>query len=1798
MKRLLASMALFAATAYAGSAFAGTTITSAGWTPNTTTGVNEYQAFKLTLNTSNPLNTASVTASNSYVKSGSSCSGGTTFGSVTLSDTSGTPTSSITFTPTAAYTSGQQYTLCVIGGGSGIKDTKNGTMGTNASFTFTVRDYAPPYVSLYVPNVPVVSSTTPNIAITFDEGMNQSTVNTGSVTLLDVTDNIYVPLIGPTWSGNVATFRPAAPIPSLKTYQVALDGTQKDPAGNPIDCSGHVCSWSFTADNTPPTVTAYTPNSPYVTTNYPLVSATFSQLIDTATLTTSSFSLKKGGTSVGGSIGYDAGTNTATFNPSAALADGAYTAALTTAIKDTASPTPNPLAQAYTWSFTVDATPPAVAGVSPASGAAGASVSTPIVINFTEANGMLATSMNGSTVTVSDGVSNIPCTISYDAANKRLTLTPANLLAYNTTYTVTLSSDITDLAGNPLSGVSWSFTTQAVAPNVYTVYPPFMCSSVNPNVLIILDNSNSMDEDMNNNAIGSPHCSTPSDPNTCSKSILARLALSNIVNTYGNLMRVGIMSYKLPAISKYNLHNSFYFNSYDPRTYCPNPPAACNNYCVQEDPKSGSYTPSANESACNAACQAENPLFQANYRDAITTSAGTSGSNGTPINRAKRQTYCSLIYPKANKYTDPNNVTVYYGMPGTLYDTANDGRKYVYSSSYSSTEYPSQTDSYYICGNKTGATDATTGYSSCTGPYGFVPTDDDYALGFYDFGPRNYWYYTSQTWFANTSPGGGYLNVPLADNVAPANGQINSLLTVLGGNRTPPAFQNDETGYMSCTSTTNPNACSYIINAGLTPTAGTLQSATNYFNGSLVQGSTVASPIQYPCQKNFIIYVTDGSPSVTETGTAGSASTLMPTVISKIDGLRCPPSATSANCKVSYNGTPYDVETYVLGVGLGAADQANVDAMAVHGGTAVNGHAFYANNPTDLNNALISIFNSIIAQVSSGTAASILNNSQGSGSNLLQAVFYPTKTFDNDTKLNWIGEMQNLWYYIDPMLQNTSVREDTNQDNILNLTQDKIVQFYFDTTQNKTLVKRFSDNNGDGLADSSTPDDTVIPDQVQSLWKAGQLLWKRNVSTDPRSVYTTIGGGMLKFSPTPTDGFVTSSTAWDLMQIPAGTDPQRQAKATTLVNYMLGTDQPADTDGTLYRPRRVTMNNCGVTDSEGCTREWKLGDIVSSTPRLVSNLPLGTYDLRPSGGYGDASYAAFLKTANYKTRGMVFVGANDGMLHAFRLGTLQELNGKYTKAQITDYSGSTATSATRLGREEWAFIPRNALPYLKYYSDMSYDHIFYVDRTPTIVDASIGSAGCTGDYSTCQKVSDGSTWRTVLIGGMGYGGASRPSTGSCNSVVNGIPNCIESPLASAGLSSYFALDVTDPENPQYLWEFSGDATGTLGASTTGPAIVRVAKRDVNGNPDQTRNGKWYAVFASGPTGPIDTKAHQFLGQSDQELKIFVVDLATGNLVQTFSTGLQNAFAGSLTSGVIDTDRWDPTAKGYYSDDVVYIGYTQLDPVTGTWTKGGVLRLTTSDQDDPTSTDPAKKWTLSTLISGTGPVTTSITKLQDRGNNNLWLYFGTGRFYYKGDDPSTTVQQRLFGVKEPCYSTANRTMASPIPGGTLNHMDKSCTDQVAGTLVDQSGSVTTAPQATLPGSAGGWFITLDASDSSHLSERVITDPVATSSGAVFFTTFKPSSDACKFGGDSLIWALRYDTGAIPPSKAMQGKGLIQVSTGAFQEISLATAFKNTGNARLDGRRLASTISGVPPTSQGLSLVVNPKPVKKILHIREK
>ncbi|UFS69586.1 pilus assembly protein PilY [Geomonas sp. RF6] len=820
-----------------------------------------------------------------------------------------------------------------------------------------------------------------------------------------------------------------------------------------------------------------------------------------------------------------------------------------------------------------------------------------------------------------------------------------------------------------------------------------------------------------------------------------------------------------------------------------------------------------------------------------------------------------------------------------------------------------------------------------------------------------------------------------------------------------------------------------------------------------------------------------------------------------------------------------------------------------------------------------------------GSDATLLSTGDGNGALFLQPLFYTRKSFDKGkSSVSWIGELQSLWYYLDPMLGNSdgsanTIREDTGYsgsgEHLLDLKTDRVVEFSFNSDQNRSEAKLFSDNNGDGKIDVPQPSGFPLvkdPDEVQSIWRAGLELWKKTPAA--RKVYTqTDDRTLVDFSTLDTD----SSTNRTLLQA-AGKD-----EAGAIIDFVLGNEAPSG-----VRDRSVAMSAAESTE-----KVWKLGDIISSTPRVQAQSSLNSYQLPPPRGYRDLSYDSFINSPSYQNRGTVYVGANDGMLHAFRLGKLrlgpvpQDVSSAHPHDAEDPWpvTQKGALSGAGLGEEAWGFVPKNALPYLKYLKDPLYTHLYYVDGGITLSDVSIGKPElCTSsDYSHCLKdAKNGSNWRTVLIGGMGLGGGTRGPGDSCSDTATG--SCVKTPAEGVGFSSYFALDVTGQSSegttePKLLWEF---APPGLGYATSGAAIVKVSARDTRNFASRERNGKWFAVFGSGPTGPIDCDSCQFRGTSDQRLKIFVVDIgAHGPLVEGTSywvidTKIENAFAGSISGGAIDVDKADVGQGGYYQDDAVYIGYTRKGE-GGEWNKGGVLRLVT--KEDPS--DPSR-WVASTVIDGIGPVTGGVTKLQDRTRKNLWLYFGTGRYSYNQDDISGA--RALYGIKEPCYS---RDIILP------NRLDQACTlSRSVSELTDKTRESSDKLNLTQD---KGWYVELEEAnkpESGFGSERVLAMPSSSTAGAVFFTSFKPSTDRCFMGGKSYLWGLKYDTGAAlaGTAAAFNGKALTYLSTGTLAAFGV----KSFPDAL--GRR-SSAMIGKPG---GVKIVSNSglKPVRKILHMQER
>lgn len=275
-----------------------------------------------------------------------------------------------------------------------------------------------------------------------------------------------------------------------------------------------------------------------------------------------------------------------------------------------------------------------------------------------------------------------------------------------------------------------------------------------------------------------------------------------------------------------------------------------------------------------------------------------------------------------------------------------------------------------------------------------------------------------------------------------------------------------------------------------------------------------------------------------------------------------------------------------------------------------------------------------------------------------------------------------------------------------------------------------------------------------------------------------------------------------------------------------------------------------------------LGDIVDSSPSWVGP-PSSPYARTWADRlYANASapedsgqsYTNFESTEATRTN-VVYVGANDGLLHAFRAGAY-------------DASGNWNPSAANDGEELLAYMPDAVLESIHNtknkaldFSSPNYGHAFYVDATPG-----------TGDLYY------GGSWHTWLVGGLGYGG-----------------------------QDLYALDITHPSN------FSEANASSLVEGEWTPSTITCANTscgndmgDIGGTPVIRRfhNGDWGAVFGNG------------LNSKDGSAGIYVmlVDHTTGN-ISFYYLGVPSSYSGS--NGIVYATPAD--LDGDHIVDYVYAG---------------------------------------------------------------------------------------------------------------------------------------------------------------------------------------------------------------------------------------------------------------------------------------
>ncbi|MFH0736241.1 MAG: Ig-like domain-containing protein [bacterium] len=301
------------------------------------------------------------------------------------------------------------------------------------------------------------------ITATFSKTMDATTITTATFTLMQGTSFVSGTV---SYTGTTATFTPLNNLLPSTTYTATITTGAKDLAGNTI-ASNYV--WNFITGAsviiTPPTIILTDPfnNETGVALNQK-IATTFSKTMDVSTITTTTYILKHGATSVLGFVSYSGMIGA--FSPTAnLLPNTVYTVTITTGTKDLAG---NSIAANYEWNFTtgeaIVVTPPTVVSTNPVDFATNVALNQKISTTFSKT--MDAATITDVTYTLKFGTTSVSGFVTY--SGKTAIFTPTNNLLPNTIYTVTINTQAKDLSGIALTNnYVWSFTT--VFPNVLTL---------------------------------------------------------------------------------------------------------------------------------------------------------------------------------------------------------------------------------------------------------------------------------------------------------------------------------------------------------------------------------------------------------------------------------------------------------------------------------------------------------------------------------------------------------------------------------------------------------------------------------------------------------------------------------------------------------------------------------------------------------------------------------------------------------------------------------------------------------------------------------------------------------------------------------------------------------------------------------------------------------------------------------------------------------------------------------------------------------------------------------------------------------------------------------------------------------------------------------------------------------------------------------------------------------------------------------------------------------------------------------
>ena len=448
------------------------------------------------------------------------------------------------------------------------------------------------------------------------------------------------------------------------------------------------------------------------------------------------------------------------------------------------------------------------------------------------------------------------------------------------------------------------------------------------------------------------------------------------------------------------------------------------------------------------------------------------------------------------------------------------------------------------------------------------------------------------------------------------------------------------------------------------------------------------------------------------------------------------------------------------------------------------------------------------------------------------------------------------------------------------------------------------------------------------------------------------------------------------------------------------------------------------------------------------------------------------------------------------------------------------------GKELWAFIPPSVLPKLRAVADTSSanatDAIYGVDGSPVVKDIYYGGS-----------------WKTVLICGLGRGG-----------------------------NSYFALDITDTENPKHLFTFSNDPVAEivyhwddvgnrtrheygpgktidpsydyslLGEAWSTPKILRMRI----GTTD-----KWVAVFGAG----FNNNANSAYGSG-----VFVIDMedegkvlksialtdnndpdATANCANT-SPPSCNKVINSVPANIVPVTNDGSTLAEYYGALVYVTDY-----------EGKLWKINLTNNG--TLYDAQIIFDAEASFSNERRVMHEVAASVDARTNKLWLYFGTGDQQNLANE-NASIANKFYGIKDKDFPNYDTILVSATETNCLNttNLTINC---IVGLQQD------------------GWYYNLGA------SEKVTSKPSIFNRN-VYVSKYTPNAANPCAPGTAAQAAYKYNSGCRSRDDVNLGSGVATAATfyqgKMYLGLSGASSSDNTLDGNSDFNLFDSIIVGTP------------------------